>query len=203
MLKIEKSLEGIVCGIDEAGRGPLAGPVTAASVYILPETSRKRFWAQVNDSKTLPHNKREELFTAIVEHSCYGIAQACNNEIDQLNIHHATLLAMKRAFETMCRNFDLNPHHALIDGKFSPKLACNTMTVIKGDSKSRSIAAASILAKVTRDRIMTDLHEQFPHYGWIKNAGYGTPEHLEGIKLYGVTIHHRQSFAPIKQKPLI
>ncbi|HPF79242.1 MAG TPA: ribonuclease HII, partial [Alphaproteobacteria bacterium] len=122
--------------------------------------------------------------------------EATCQEIDELNIHHATLLAMKRAYEAMMTNHECFPQTALIDGKFAPKIACKTQTVVKGDSLSLSIAAASILAKVTRDRLMAGLHEEFPHYGWDSNAGYGTKVHMTGLDSHGITPHHRLSFAP-------
>lgn len=187
-----------VCGIDEAGRGPLAGPVMTACVYIPPEHVGHAVWREVNDSKKLTANKREYLFELIKERCLYSIAQASAEEIDSLNIHHATLLAMKRAYEGVAHQ--MQDMLALVDGKFAPQLSCRTQTVVKGDATSLSIAAASILAKVARDNIMQQLHAEFPHYGWSNNAGYGTPEHMEGIRLHGITIHHRKSFAPCKVK---
>lgn len=185
-----------VCGIDEVGRGPLAGPVVTACVYIPPEHLDHAVWRDVNDSKKLTAVKREFLFELIKERCVYAIAEASAEEIDTLNIHHATLLAMKRAYEGVHGRAEIAT--ALIDGKFAPKIACATQTVVKGDSQSLCIAAASILAKVTRDRLMAKLHEEFPHYGWANNAGYGTPEHMAGIAARGITPHHRKSFAPCK-----
>lgn len=185
-----------VCGIDEVGRGPLAGPVVTACAYIPQDKLAHPVWRQVTDSKKLSPAKRGYLFE-IIKHQCvYAVAEASAEEIDALNIHHATLLAMKRAFEAMRDIADVRL--ALIDGKFAPALACRTQTVVKGDATSLSIAAASILAKVTRDRMMLQLHEEFPHYGWATNAGYGTAEHMEGIAAHGITPHHRKSFAPCK-----
>lgn len=185
-----------VYGIDEAGRGPLAGPVVTACVYIPPEHLGHAVWRDVNDSKQLTHQKRDYLYQLIMDRCHYGIAQASAEEIDSLNIHHATLLAMKRAFDNVAVKAD--GALVLVDGKFAPKLDCQTQTVIKGDSLSLAIAAASVLAKVTRDRLMDKLHEEFPQYGWGNNAGYGTPEHMEGIRLYGITPHHRKSYAPCR-----
>jgi ribonuclease HII len=185
-----------VCGIDEAGRGPLVGPVVAACVYIPPEHVKHPVWHDVNDSKQLSATKRDYLFELIKDRCVYGIAEASAQEIDALNIHHATLLAMKRAYDGIHGRVD--NVLALVDGKFIPKLDCQAQAVVKGDSQSLSIAAASILAKVTRDRQMQKLHEEFPHYGWGSNSGYGTPEHMEGIRLHGITPHHRLSFAPCK-----
>lgn len=182
-----------VCGIDEVGRGPLAGPVVSACVYIPEENRDNPIWSQITDSKKISAIKREKLFEPIKALCMYGIAEASCQEIDTLNIHHATLLAMKRAYEAMNTKI---PILALIDGKFAPDLPCRTQTVIKGDSLSLSIGAASILAKVTRDRFMKKLHEEHPHYGWDSNAGYGTKVHMEGLQSHGLTQFHRLSFAP-------
>lgn len=189
-LEIEKQLGGIVCGIDEAGRGPWCGPVVAAAVIIgniVP--------AGINDSKKLSEKKREELFAQITQSCIYGIGQASTDEIDSLNILNATKLAMLRAYEALPQK----PEYALIDGNQLPKLPCKMQYVIKGDSVSLSIAAASIIAKVTRDKIVHELDAQFPQYGWAKSKGYGTAAHLQAIEKYGVNIHHRKSFAPIKR----
>jgi ribonuclease HII len=196
--KFDASFGRIVCGIDEVGRGPLAGPVVAACAVIPTEHIGHAVWRSVNDSKKLTHNKREFLFDLIRERCIYSIAEASVEEVDTLNIHHATLLAMKRAFEGVQSQTEVSL--ALIDGKFAPKLDCTTQTVVKGDATSLSIAAASILAKVTRDRMMGQLHVEHPYYGWAGNAGYGTPEHMAGIKAHGITIHHRRSFAPCRDK---
>jgi len=196
---LEDSHNGVICGIDEAGRAPLAGPVTAACVYIPPESRKLEFVAAINDSKKLSKDKRETLFDLIRAHALFGVGMAAPEEIDELNIHHATLLAMKRAFEAMNKEA---PAVALIDGKFAPALPCTTQTVIKGDGISKSIAAASIIAKVTRDRLMATLHEKHPHYGWDRNAAYPTPEHLAAINKHGITDHHRRSFAPCRKAPV-
>ncbi|MDB5491040.1 MAG: Ribonuclease [Micavibrio sp.] len=195
--RIEKSLSGITCGLDEAGRGPLAGPVVAACVYVHEDYRRKRFWSQVDDSKKLKAQQREDLYASITEHCYYGIAEASVEEIDTINILHASMLAMSRAMDRMIAEFSVAPVMALVDGNYPPKLPCTVQTVIQGDATSLSIAAASILAKVTRDCLMKDLCAQHPGYGWSNNAGYGTPEHLAGLKSHGVTIHHRRSFAPV------
>lgn len=186
-----------VCGIDEVGRGPLAGPVVTACVHIPEENLGHAVWREVNDSKKLTQTKREFLFDLIVNRCVYAVAEANVEEVDSLNIHHATLLAMKRAYEGVRDRVSISL--ALVDGKFAPNLGCNTRTLVKGDATSLSIAAASIIAKVTRDRLMAKLHEEFPHYGWADNAGYGTPVHMEGIRLHGITPHHRKSFAPCRQ----
>ena len=197
-LDLELAHGGLVCGLDEAGRGPLAGPVTAACVYIPPEARGESFWAQVNDSKKLSEKKRDMLFDLIVAHTHYGIAEASAQEIDEINILQASLLAMSRSLDVMCSSFSVAPALALVDGNRKPQLSCPAQTVVKGDSISLSIAAASILAKVTRDRVMNDLCQKFPMYGWSRNAGYGTAEHLRAINDHGVTDHHRRSFAPVR-----
>lgn len=196
---LEKKWDGPVCGLDEAGRGPLAGPVVAACVYVPEGVRRKKFWAHVDDSKKLSAIQREGLYSAIIENCPFGIAQASVAEIDTINILHASMLAMRRAMAVMVADHGVRPQMALVDGNFAPKLPlCQIQTVIGGDAASRSIAAASILAKVTRDRMMQALCAQYPHYGWSSNAGYGTPQHKAALALHGPTPHHRSSFAPIK-----
>ena len=192
---LETSLATPVCGLDEAGRGPLAGPVVAACVYVPPEKRSLDFWSQVNDSKKLSAKKRDVLFDLIREHCLCGIAESSVAEIDSMNILRASLLAMKRSFEAIHAD---ESWIALVDGNQRPPLPCTIQTVIKGDSISFSIAAASILAKVTRDRIMNDLCAQYPMYGWSKNAGYGTALHMNALQTHGATIHHRKSFAPVR-----
>lgn len=196
---LENKFSGPVCGLDEAGRGPLAGPVMAACVYIPEDVRKEKFWASVNDSKKLSEKKREALYDLIITHTSYGIAESTVEEIDQINILQASLLAMSRSLDLMKANFSVTPEIALVDGNQKPKLPCRIQTVVKGDSISLSIAAASILAKVTRDRIMNELCQKFPVYGWSSNAGYGTASHLEAISVYGATPHHRLSFAPLKK----
>jgi ribonuclease HII len=182
-----------VCGIDEVGRGPLAGPVVTACAYIPVDKLKHPVWKDVTDSKKLSPQKRDYLFE-IIKHQCvYALAEASAEEVDMLNIHHATLLAMKRAYHGVDQKVEVLL--ALIDGKFAPALPCKTHTVVKGDA---TIAAASIIAKVTRDRMMLKLHEEFPHYGWNTNAGYGTEAHMNGIAAHGITPHHRRSFAPCR-----
>lgn len=195
----EEAMGDKICGIDEAGRAPLAGPVTAACVFAPAEIRDLPFWQHVNDSKKLSLKKREELYDHIKEHCAFGIGMVQAEEIDTLNIHYGTFLAMRRAYKNMCDDFTLHTEGALIDGKFSPELPCKTQTLIKGDGKSLSIAAASILAKVTRDRLMKSLHEKFPYYGWDTNVGYPTKKHLDALEQYGPTEYHRRSFAPVKQ----
>ncbi len=199
-LKFDTSFGMPVCGIDEVGRGPLAGPVVTACVYIPPENHKHPVWREVTDSKALSPQKRDYLYKLITDRCSFTIAEASTEEIDTLNIHHATLLAMKRAHDGLSAMINIENMFVLVDGKFTPKISSKSQAVIKGDSISLSIAAASILAKVTRDRYMAQLHEEFPHYGWATNAGYGTPEHMDAISRHGITPHHRKSFAPCKMK---
>lgn len=184
-----------VCGIDEAGRGPLAGPVVAAAV-ILPAELPDELRAAIDDSKRLTRQRRELVEPAIRRHAIVGVGRAEAEEIDRLNIHHATLLAMRRAFDALDASVDL----ALVDGKFAPALPCPAQAEVKGDSRSLSIAAASIIAKEERDRVMRALAAEFPAYGWDRNAGYPTPEHLEALARVGACPHHRRSFAPVSQQ---
>jgi ribonuclease HII len=183
----------ICCGIDEVGRGPLAGPVMAAAV-ILPR-QLPSFFKDITDSKKLTTAKRESLFQPIMEYCQVGIGEASVQEIDQINILQATFLAMQRAYDAL----PVRPDKALVDGNRAPKLNCAVIeTVIKGDTKIPAISAASIIAKVTRDRLMKQLCEEFPGYGWSSNAGYGSKAHMDGLTNLGPTIHHRRSFAPIR-----
>lgn len=195
---IELSLDGHVCGLDEVGRAPLAGPVVAACVYILPEKRREDIWTHVNDSKMLSRERREALCGEIRAQSFWAVGEACPREIEELNIVHASFLAMKRAYRAMCREFSLTMHTALIDGHITPEFPCGTKAVIKGDAKCVSIAAASILAKVHRDRLMAKHARKHASYGWERNVGYGTPEHLRAIDAHGVTDHHRRTFAAVR-----
>lgn len=176
-----------VCGVDEAGRGPLAGPVVAAAV-ILPEGIEL---PGVNDSKKITEKKREGLFDFVKEHAlAYGIGQASEQEIDEINILQATFLAMRRAFEKLT----VAPDIALIDGNRAPGLSCRERTVVHGDALSASIAAASILAKVTRDRLMEEYDAQYPQYGFAVHKGYGTQRHYAALREFGACPIHRQSF---------
>lgn len=176
-----------VCGVDEAGRGPLAGPVFAAAV-ILP---KGKIIEGVNDSKKLSEKKREELFDKIREEAfAYSIAYASEKEIDELNILNATYLAMKRAVEGL----NIKADYALIDGNRMPPLNIEGETIVKGDAKSASIASASILAKVSRDRLMLELAEKYPQYQFEKHKGYGTKLHYEMLDKYGPSNIHRQTF---------
>jgi ribonuclease HII len=189
-LSLEKLETGLVAGIDEVGRGPFAGPVVAAAVIL----DHKNIPDGIQDSKKLSKPKREELFDAIFAAASVGIGEASVDEIDRLNILSASLLAMRRAMAALPKRPDV----ALVDGNRDPKLGIPTRLIIKGDGRSLSIAAASIVAKVTRDRKMCTLAETYPHYGWEKNAGYGTAEHRKGLSQFGITPQHRRSFAPIR-----
>lgn len=177
-----------VCGVDEAGRGPLCGPVCAAAVILDPNTEIQG----VNDSKKLSEKKREALFDVIKEKAlAYSVAFATVEEIEEYNILEATFLAMNRAIEGL----NIKADYALIDGNRIPrniKIPCET--VVKGDAKSLSIAAASILAKVSRDRLLLEYDKQYPQYNFAKHKGYGTKEHIEAIKKYGACKIHRASF---------
>jgi ribonuclease HII len=183
----------IVCGIDEVGRGPWAGPVYACAAVIDTRKIAKCGLSGLNDSKKLNAQQRETLYARIVEHAQVGIGFCTVDEIDRINILQASLLAMKRAVEAL----PMQPHYALVDGNKKPDLPFACEAIIEGDAKSYSIAAASIVAKVTRDRLMIELAQSFPGYGWHTNVGYGTKEHQAGIAKLGVTDHHRKSWAPI------
>lgn len=201
--KIEEDLHvsGAVFGLDEAGRGPWCGPVVAACVYWPNFEIPEELVTQIDDSKKLTPFKRAHLYEQIISsNAVYGIGIASSSEIDELNILEATFLAMKRALEQVKTNRHLTPAYALIDGNRLPKnWSLPAKAVIKGDHLSLSIASASILAKVTRDRLMTEMAHLYPQYGWERNAGYGTKEHVEAIEKYGITPFHRRSYAPIKK----
>ena len=185
-----KETLGLDCGVDEAGRGPWAGPVVAAAV-ILPENF---IIDKINDSKKLSKKNRDILYENITKNADFGLGFATVTEIDKLNILQASLLAMKRAVG----NLNNVPVKALIDGNtIPPNLPCVSECIVKGDTKVVSIAAASIIAKVVRDRFMTKLAQLHPGYGWERNFGYGVKEHQEALKTLGVTSEHRRSFKPI------
>ena len=185
--KVMRLESGVVCGIDEAGRGPLAGDVYAAAVVFDDDA----FIEGLNDSKKLSEKKREELYDEIIAKAkAYCVATASVDEIDSYNILQTTFLAMKRSCEGLNMNIDL----ALVDGNRVPPLECNVKTVVKGDSVSASIAAASILAKVSRDRYMKEIAEKYPQYQFEKHKGYGTKLHYEMLDKYGISDVHRLSF---------
>ncbi|MEX3932767.1 ribonuclease HII [Paraburkholderia phymatum] len=186
------SPEDVICGVDEAGRGPLAGPVVAAAVILDPTKPRIR---GLGDSKALPAKKREELYDKIIERSlAYCVASASVEEIDTLNILYATMLAMKRAVEGL----KVAPTLAKIDGNRCPVLSIRSEAIVSGDALVPCISAASILAKVTRDRMLLELHQTFPMYGFDAHVGYGTPQHLLALRDHGPCEHHRRSFAPVR-----
>ncbi|MDQ0590880.1 ribonuclease HII [Variovorax paradoxus] len=181
---------GLVAGVDEAGRGPLAGPVVAAAV-ILDDLRPIRGLA---DSKTLTALQRERLHDQILAKAlCCSVGQASVEEIDTHNILQATMLAMRRAVEGL----RLKPAKVLVDGNRLPTLDVLAEAIIKGDARVKAISAASILAKVHRDRLCEQLHVEFPHYGFAGHKGYGTPEHLEALQRHGACVHHRRSFSPV------
>ncbi|EDT03507.1 Ribonuclease H [Burkholderia ambifaria IOP40-10] len=185
-------LDEIVCGVDEAGRGPLAGPVVAAAVILDPA----RPIDGLDDSKALSAKKRDALYDLIVARaSAYCVASASVDEIDTLNILHATMLAMKRAVEGL----SVLPTLAQIDGNRCPTLTVRAEAIVSGDALVPSISAASILAKVTRDRMLVDLHERFPVYGFNVHVGYSTPKHLAALREHGPCEVHRRSFAPVRE----
>lgn len=180
----------IVCGVDEAGRGPWAGPVVAAAVILDP----RRPIPGLADSKALTPQQRERAFVAIIDHSMtYAVGVASVQEIDDVNILQATFLAMRRAVAGLT----IKPQIALIDGNLAPPLPCETRTIVDGDATEPAISAASIVAKVIRDRMMCELHLAHPQYAWDSNKGYGTPDHQTALASFGVTEHHRRSFKPV------
>lgn len=192
-LSWEMRLGGLVAGIDEVGRGPLAGPVVAAAV-ILDPNNLPRELDGLDDSKALDAETREHYAAVLFRVARIGVAAASVTEIDRINILQATFLAMRRA---LARLGPL-PDVVLVDGNRAPALPCKAVPLVKGDSLSLSIAAASVVAKVTRDRGMARLGERHPAYGWARNAGYPTPAHRAALLSHGPTVHHRRSFAPIR-----
>lgn len=182
-----------VAGIDEAGRGPLAGPVVAAAVIFRERDLPEDVTGSLDDSKRLNAAKREFLFDRVTEIADVGVGYSDVDEIDEINILWATMAAMGRALSAL----PIAADYALIDGNRIPDLDCPAEAIIKGDGRSFSIAAASVIAKVTRDRLMAELAVFHPGYGWEKNAGYGTAAHRNALEALGVTKHHRKTFAPI------
>jgi ribonuclease HII len=189
-----------VAGVDEAGRGPLAGPVVAAAV-VFPrdflEAESERSLGGLTDSKKLPESLREHFYGLLMGSPdiLIGVGEAEVEEIDRLNILRATHLAMARALSRIAPL----PEHALVDGRPVPGLPCPSTAIVSGDGLSLSIAAASVVAKVTRDRLLIELDREFPQYGFARHKGYGTPEHLEALRKHGPTKHHRKSFEPVYQ----
>ena len=196
--EFETRVSGIVAGIDEVGRGPLAGPVVAAAAIIDRARAPASLLKLIDDSKKLSEARRETAYEAMIASGCvgYAIAEASVTEIDRINILQATFLAMRRALAALAER----PDRVLVDGnKVPPDLGCAGECIVGGDARSYSIAAASILAKVTRDRQMARLAEQFPGYGWESNRGYGSAMHLRALEQLGPTPHHRMSFAPLNR----
>lgn len=199
--KLEDDVNGIVAGVDEAGRGPWVGPVVAGCAVFVHREVDERLLQNLNDSKKLSKKKREMLYDLLFEEQkkgnmVLGIGEASAHEIDEMNILNASFLAMKRAIIAT----GVKPDLVLVDGNREPKnFGFSTKAVVKGDAKSYSISAASILAKVYRDRLMEKMAQVYTGYGFEKNAGYGTKAHVEGLRRFGVTPEHRKSYAPIKE----
>ena len=191
---LERAAGGIVAGIDEAGRGPWAGPVVAAAVILDPATLPAALAGGIDDSKALSPARRRNLYRGLLDRAEIGVGAASVREIEADNILGATLTAMARALAALPRR----PSAALVDGNRAPDFPCRVETVVRGDSRSLSIAAASIVAKVTRDEIMARLSARYPQFAWERNAGYGTAEHRRALERHGPTPHHRRSFAPIR-----
>jgi ribonuclease HII len=182
----------LICGVDEAGRGPLAGPVSAAAVILDPG----RPISDLADSKKLSERQRDRLAVTIREHAlAWAVAYADVIEIDRLNILKATLLAMRRAVLSL----PLRPKQVLVDGLYCPSTGIPSRAIVKGDSKIAAISAASILAKTSRDALMIELHEQYPHYGFADHKGYPTAAHLVALREHGVSAVHRKSFRPVRE----
>jgi len=193
-----------VAGVDEAGRGPLSGPVVTAAVILPQDFSLTKYGlVGLDDSKKLSRKKRETLFVSLTENAeiQYALGEASSDEIGEINILRATWLAMKRALENLAKK-GYPPAHALIDGLPVKGLPLNHTALIKGDGLSLSIAAASILAKVTRDRLMEELDREYPQYGFAQHQGYATAYHLAKLKEHGPCPHHRRGFAPVDQSTL-
>lgn len=200
---VENSYSNLtVVGIDEAGRGPLAGPVVAACVFLDAEFLRHEICKKINDSKLIEKKERKEIFLHLKKRVKFGVGIVDEKIIDEINILQATKLAMKQAYQNFCKKNKIFPQVILIDGNFVPFVKCDQVqemrAIVKGDQKSLSIAAASIIAKETRDSIMMRLHKQYPHFAWHKNSAYATEFHLQRIKEFGFCEYHRKSFEPIK-----
>jgi ribonuclease HII len=184
-----------ICGVDEAGRGPLVGAVVAGAVVLDPLNPI----AGLRDSKRLTPARREALYAEIVlKAKAWGVGEASPLEIDQINILQATMLAMQRAVDDLCARLGRLPDKALIDGNRCPNLPIPAEAIVKGDTKEPAISAASIVAKVTRDRQMESLHARYPDYGFLQHMGYPTPVHLAALRQYGACPEHRRSFSPVR-----
>lgn len=181
-----------IAGIDEVGRGPLAGPVVVCAIIMPPD---QRAIRGVDDSKRLSAADRERLAVTIRQRAlALTLAAASVREVEQLNVYHATVLAMRRAIHGLTGRLGRAPDHYLVDGKPLRTLGVSHTAVVKGDAKCYAIACASIVAKVTRDHLMVSLAKRYPHYGWERNAGYGTPHHMAALEAHGLTPHHRRTF---------
>ena len=192
---LERGLSGPVCGVDEAGRGPWAGPVVACAVILDPDALPPALLAGIDDSKKLSPARRAALVDGLRAHVAFGLGLAEAEEIDRVNILRATGLAMQRAVAAL----PVTPAHALVDGNRVMGLGCAETPIVGGDARSLSIAAASILAKTHRDGLMAELALSHPGYGWERNAGYGVPGHAEALERLGPTPQHRFSFAPVRR----
>ncbi len=185
-----------ICGVDEAGRGPLVGSVVAGAVVLDPS----RPILGLKDSKKLSPTKREYLYAEIMQKAkAWGIGQASSIEIDELNILQATMVAMRRAVEDLANRLGEWPSKALIDGNRCPQLPITSEAIIQGDAKEPAISAASIIAKVTRDQQMQDLHLRYPQYGFNQHMGYPTEVHIQALRQYGPCVEHRRSFSPVRE----
>jgi ribonuclease HII len=189
----------IVVGIDEAGRGPLAGPVVAAAVQLEAKRLPRSLRVRIDDSKKLAPELRENIYERLQAYAKIGVGMASCIEIDRINILRASLLAMRRALDAL----GLPPDHALIDGNVCPDLPCPATMIVEGDGKCLSIAAASIIAKVVRDRVMCAMAVHHPNYGWEHNAGYSTPEHIGALARFGPCLQHRRSFYSVRKHLLV
>ena len=198
---IETKMRGIIAGIDEAGRGPWAGPVVAAAIILWREGAALPGIPEgLNDSKKLSAVRRKSLYESLISRFSFGVGIVDVATIDTVNILQATKLAMQRAVAAM----GVDACVVLVDGPHAPVFSCRSLSVrsvpvVGGDAISLSIAAASIIAKVSRDHIMQQLHQEFPHYNWASNAGYGTADHQEALRTHGVSPHHRRSYRPIRE----
>lgn len=191
----------VIAGIDEAGRGPLCGPVFAGCIVL----NREKYPLKINDSKKLTEKNRGEIFEEMMDLEkrnllFFGVGRAEVDEIESINIRNATKLAMQRAYYNLTEKYNFEVDLVLVDGNFVPKLNTKAEFVIKGDAKSLSIAGASIIAKVSRDRLLYKMDLEFPEYNWKNNKGYGTKQHIEAIKKYGLTPYHRKSFIHIQNE---
>ena len=194
--KLERPFPMPLAGVDEAGCAPLAGPVVAAAVIL----DRVHFPRGIDDSKKLPIEAREAIYGRLQKVAAIGVGIASVEEIDALNIYWARMLAMSRAVEALAQSAGFDPAWVLVDGNATPRWERPSKAIVAGDTKCRSIAAASIVAKVTRDRIMADHALTWPGYGWERNRGYPTPEHIRALDALGLTPLHRRSFAPVRMR---